>query len=161
MGNMISMDTGLRALGIDYELEQTKMRDEQQRAEEIAMDDQEDAARVEEIQASMYSPVPGTQQLMAAQQAAAGGGAPAGGGMPPAGGAPTGPQPTQGGGVNDLWDQAQQEAQRIIASPNRQSELINLSKTNPELHSFVKTIIEQMENQAGQQGKAMLRQGQM
>jgi hypothetical protein len=163
MGNMISMDTGLRALGIDYELEQTKMRDEQQRAEEIAMKDQEDAARVEEIQASMYSPVPGTQQLMMAQQATAGGGAPAGGGMPPTGGAPTGPQPTQGGNIGELWEQAQGEAQRIIALPpeQRRSELINLSKNNPELHSFVKTFIEQMENQAGQQGKAMLRQGQM
>lgn len=160
MGNMISMDTGLRALGIDYELEQTKMRDEQQRAEEIAKKDEENTAKADEIEASMYSPVPGTQQLMAAQQGGAGGGAPAPAGAPM--GAPGGaPSESGSADTNDLWQQAQVEAQRIMTSPNRQSELINLSKTNPELHSFVKTIIDQMENQAGQQGKQMARQGQM
>ena len=160
MGGMISMDTGLRALGIDYDLEQTKMRDEQQRAAEIAADDEEDNARAEELKASMYSPQPGTTKLMAAQQPP-GGGAPApapGGAVPPTGG---------GGGqaadINALWDQAQQMASQIISEPpeQRRSDLINLSKTNPELHSFVKTCIDQMENQAATQGKAMARQGQM
>ena len=164
MGGMISMNTGLRALGIDYDLEQTKMRDEQQRAAEIAADDEEENARAEQLKASMYSPQPGTQKLMAAQQAQMGGasgGAPApapGGAVPPPGG---------GGGqapdINALWEQAQQMAQQIMQEPpeQRRSDLINLSKTNPELHSFVKSTIDQMENQAATQGKAMARQGQM
>lgn len=163
MGGVISMDTALRPLGIDYELEQTKLRDEQQRAAELAQKDQEASMKADELKASMYSPQPGTQQLMAAQGMGA---APAGGGAPAVdGGAPAGPAApgTGAADINSLWDQATQMAQQIMTLPaeERRSQLINLSKTNPMLHDCVKGILDKMENQAATQGKAMARQGQM
>lgn len=163
MGGVISMDTALRPLGIDYELEQVKLRDEQMRAAEIAQHDQEDSAKADEIKASVYAPQPGTSQLMAAQQGgAAGAPPPAGGGMPPMGGGGAVPG-TGAADINGMWDQAMQMAQQLLTMPEseRKSQLINLSKTNPQLHSFVKSQLEQMERQAAQQGKVMARQGQM
>ena len=153
----------LRPLGIDFELEQTKLRDEQQRADEIAKKDQKDMAKADELEASMYSPQPGTQQLMAAQQ----GGAPAGGGPAPMSGGMGAPPPsvpgTSAADINGLWDQAAQMAQQLLTmqESERKSQLINLSKTNPMLHSFVSTQLKQLEEQAGQQGKVLARQGQL
>ena len=166
MGGVISMDTALRPLGIDYELEQTKLRDEQQRAAEIAKKDEKETMKADELEASMYSPQPGTPQLMAAQQATAGGEAPAGGAPMPAGGALPGGGAAPGTGaadINAMWDQAQQMAQQLMTMPEseRKSQLINLSKTNETLHAFVKGILDKMENRAATQGKVMARQGQM
>lgn len=163
MGGVISMDTALRPLGIDYELEQVKLRDEQLRAAEIAQKDEEDTAKADELKASIYRPQPGTQQLMAAQ---GGGAAPAGGAPMPAGGALPGGGAVPGTGaasIDSLWDQAQQMAQQLMTMPDseRRSQLIDLAKTNPPLHADVKAILDQMENQAKQQGLNMARQGQM
>lgn len=167
--HQISMDTALRALGIDYELEQTKLRDEDQRNAEIAQDEQEEAARAEELQNGMYSPQPGVDALMALQQQQQGmgqapmGGAPAGPGAPMSPGAQGVAAGPGGGDINSLWDQATQTAQQIMTEPpeQRRSDLIALSKDNPTLHAFVKAQIDQMEQQAATQGKAMMRQGQM
>ena len=80
-----------------------------------------------------------------------------GGGMPP---------PAGGGGqaadIEQLWAQAEQTAPQIMTAPpsERRSMLINLSKENPQLHAFVKTIIEKTEQQAGQQGVNAVREGQ-
>lgn len=96
------------------------------------------------------------------------------GGMPPEGGAPGGMPPGPGmappgvpptGGEADieaLWSQAEQMAEQIRTAPadQRKSQLINLKKTNPALHAFVKQIIESTEQQAAQQGVAASRNPQ-
>ena len=54
-------------------------------------------------------------------------------------------------------------APQILTAPasERRSMLINLSKENPQLHAFVKSMVEKMEQQAGQQGVNAAREGQM
>ena len=63
-------------------------------------------------------------------------------------GAPTGGAPAGGGGTTEqIWQEAMQRAQQLYnAPPNvRRSELVNLKATNPQMHSFVKSFLEQME----------------
>jgi len=54
-------------------------------------------------------------------------------------------------------------AQQLLTAPasERRSALINLGKQNPHLHAFVKSILEKMEQQAGQQGINAAREGQI
>lgn len=163
LGGEISKTTGLRPLGIDYASEQLLLRDESDRQQKLDEQKQKQEEVRGELQGAMAAPPPGVDKLMMQQQGA--GGAPAGGpppmgGMPPAGGG-------SGGGsaadIEQLWAEAEAAAPQIMTAPpeQRRSMLINLSKTNPPLHSFVKTIIDKMEQQAGQQGKAAARQGQI
>lgn len=174
MGGEISKETGLTPLGIDYAAEITKKMDEAERQLELDQKMQEIQGRADELRSAMMTPTPGVMQLQQMDQQMAGaagaagippmqsgGGAPPpmGGGAPPAGG-PGGGQPAD---IDQLWAQAQQMAQQIMTMPaeQRRSQLINLSKTNPPLHAFVKRLIDQQEEQAAQQGIAAARQGQM
>ena len=84
--------------------------------------------------------------------------------MPPPSGPP--PQGAAGGApadIEQLWAQAESMAPQILTAPasERRSMLINLSKENPQLHAFVKSMVEKMEQQAGQQGVNAAREGQM
>lgn len=160
IGGTLSMDTGLRPLGVTYELEQVKKRDEEMRQLKLDMEFQQQMEAQQELQGVMAEPQPGVMALAQQQQMQAEGmGAMPDAAAPPQGGG-GGEQPAD---VDQLWAQAEQMAQQIISAPpeERRSMLINLSKTNPQLHAFVKRIIEQAEQQAGQQGVAALRQGQM
>jgi hypothetical protein len=67
-------------------------------------------------------------------------GAGAGGGL---GGA------AQPGTPEQMWQQANDIANQLYAAPPnvRRSQLVNLKSTNPQMHSFVKSILEQMEQQ--------------
>lgn len=166
MGNAISFDTAFRPLGIDYGAEVTKMMDEQTMQAEMAQKSQEKMQAAEELRAGMSGPPTGSTQLMQhqeAQMAQMQGGAPQQGGAPgmappPGGGAP--PQDGSGGAdLEGVWAEAEQAAEqiRVLPSDQRKSQLINLKKTNPPLHAFVKQIIETTEQQAGQQGVAASR----
>lgn len=180
MGGEISKETGLRPLGIDYAAEITKKMDEADRQLELDQRMQEIQGRADELRSVMTTPTPGVmavqqhEQQTAAAAGAAGvppmqagpgmapppmGGAP-GGAPGGAGGAPGGGQPAD---IDQLWAEAQNMAQQIMTMPaeQRRSQLINLSKTNPPLHAFVKRLIDQQEQQAAQQGIAAARQGQM
>jgi len=158
VGGSISMGTGLAPLGVDYGLEQIRMRDE--RARQLRLDEEiqrQEESRAE-LQGAMREPHPGAQRL--AQQQQQGGAPPRG--MPSSAATP----PAEGGApadVDQLWAQAEELAPQIMTAPpeERRSMLINLSKTNPQMHAFVKKMIEQMEQQAGQQGVAAARQGAM
>lgn len=159
IGGTISMDTGMRPLGIDYELEQVKKRDEEARQLEMDMEFQRQMEARQELQGVMSEAPPGVEAIMRQRQQAE-----EGMGQLPN---PAQPAASSGGGqaadVEQLWGQAEEMASQIITAPpeERRSMLINLSKQNPQMHAFVKKIIEQQEQAAGQQGKAALRQGQM
>lgn len=171
MGDAISMDTGMRPLGIDYSVEMHKKQDERNMQMEMEKQNQIAMAAADELSAGMSEPPAGSDKLMQFQEAKM---MQAQGGMPPAGGAPGGMPPGPGmappgvpptGGEADieaLWSQAEQMAEQIRTAPadQRKSQLINLKKTNPALHAFVKQIIESTEQQAAQQGVAASRNPQ-
>ena len=161
MASVISKGTALRPLGIDYESEQLLMRDEADREQKLGEEKQVSEEKRGELQGAMVESQPGVGQLMAAQQ---GGMPPGGAPMPPPSGPP--PQGAAGGApadIEQLWAQAESMAPQILTAPasERRSMLINLSKENPQLHAFVKSMVEKMEQQAGQQGVNAAREGQM
>ena len=171
MGGEISKETGLSPLGIDYASEITKKMDEADRQLERDQKMQEVQAKSDELKSAMMTPTPGVMQLQQMDQQMAGAAGAAGvppmqsaGGPPPmgGGGAPGG-EGGQPADIDQLWAQAQEMAQQIMTMPpeQRRSQLINLSKTNPPLHAFVKRLLDQQEEQAAQQGIAAARQGQM
>ena len=49
--------------------------------------------------------------------------------------------------MQELAVQAEDMAQQLYASPNRRSQLIELGKTNPELHALVKAKLSKMDSQ--------------
>ena len=67
---------------------------------------------------------------------------PAGPGAAPMGGG-------QPGTPEQMWEEANQMAQQLYNAPSnvRRSQLVNLKANNPQMHSFVKSILEQMEQQ--------------
>jgi hypothetical protein len=85
-------------------------------------------------------------------------------GQPMPGGLPTGQPP---GSPSSTIEETEAQAQQIAGQMQtmemsaRHSQLIAMKKDNPMLHARVKTILEEKENQAGQQGKQAVRQGQM
>lgn len=156
MGGQVSKQTGLKAVGRDYfeevrrQMEEAKFEAKQQ-AE--ATEDMDNAAMMQQM---------GQPQDPNAQGGApAGAGAPAGqaaagqaAAMPTVPGKPTTPEEMQG--------KAQQLAQQILSMPESQkdSELINLKKTDPVMHSLVKAQIDDIRRQAQTAGGAMMMQQQ-
>ena len=55
----------------------------------------------------------------------------------------------QPGTPEQMWDEANQMAQQLYNAPSnvRRSQLVTLKANNPQMHSFVKSILEQMEQQ--------------
>lgn len=166
MGGQVSKQTGLRSVGINYFDETRKQMGEQKFEAEMQNELQEDL----EQQGQM-------DQMGQQQNQMAGGGAPSAGGMPP----PQGGDPSQGGGLppgsagvmagqptipnkpttpEEMLGKAQQLAQQILSMPEAQkdSELIQLKKTDPTMHSLVKSQIEDIRRQAQTAGGSMLMQ---
>jgi hypothetical protein len=167
MGGQVSKQTGLRSVGINY-FDETKRQMEEQ---EFEAEQQNKLQENLEQQAQMNQM--GDQQ----QQAAGAGGPDAGGMMPPQG------DPSQGGAMppgseqvmaqqptipnkpttpEEMLGKAQQLAQKILSMPEAQkdSELIQLKKTDPTMHSLVKSQIEDIRRQAQTAGGSMLMQQQ-
>lgn len=148
MGGQLSKQTGLGSVGVNF-FDETKRQMEEQRFE---------AEQQNKLQAKLEQAAAMGQMAQTAQQPQGGGasgGAPqAGGGGLPQGSAnaiasqpsvpskPTTPQ--------EMMAKAQQFAQQILQMPESQkdSELINLKKVDPVMHSLVTAQIDQVKQQA-------------
>jgi hypothetical protein len=164
--NEISRDSAYRPLGIDIEQEREKILQEEDSFNKKLEEREKEMAEEESNKAMLMQPS-SSEQILAAEEAAmaaeqGGGGAPMGGGMPPM---PSPQGPVQGDmqTMEGLVAEAQKMAEQIYAMPAeaRNSALRNLKNTNDTLHAQVKSIIEDMDQQAEMQGKMMARgQGQ-
>jgi hypothetical protein len=170
--NEISRTTAYRPLGIDMKAERAKIIEEEDEFMQEQAKREKEIAKREGNSAVAQTPGPG-QTILAKQEAAmaAQGG---GGGMPMPGGAPVSPMAGGGGidpamlqqqpqSIEELVQQAEMLASQILTmdSMARKSTLNSIKKSNEVLHAQVTSILQSMEQQAGQQGVAMARQGQM
>jgi len=173
---VISRHTAFKSLGIDPDYERERMHEEAAKDAEAAKEDEKEQANAGMLEEQIVTPPPMTMQTMEATMAeegaapgapgvAPGGGGPSMGGAAasPAGGAAMGDMGGSISTIDDLMGQAQEIAAQVMQmEPSaRNSFLRNLGKQNEALHGQVKQELEKMENQAGQQGKVMARQGQM
>jgi hypothetical protein len=154
---VISKTEVLQSLGVDFQKDLDQRMQEQKAEQEAAMDMQTQDEGAQMVQSVM--PPPGSlgvgQATMAIQATQGGGeGQPAMPGAPAAPAMPAGPQMAPMGGgqpgtPEQMWEEANNMAQQLYnAPPNvRRSELVNLKANNPQMHSFVKSILEQMEQQ--------------
>lgn len=171
-GGVISKTKILRGLGIDYE-EDMKTRINEMRKEQELMQNEDKDAQSREMISGVIPPAgfAGVNQaqsvLDAMMQAQQGGqpGAPAqpGAPMPPA--APAQPAgDTEGGGaaLGSIWQQAQDEANRMYTLPpdERRRELVNMKTTNPELHAAVVQNLRNMKQEVASQAVAQSQQPQ-
>lgn len=172
-GGLISKTDVLKRLGVDFNKDLDQRMQEQKAEQEAAMKMQTQDEGAQMVQSVM--PPPGSlgvgQAQMAIQGAMGGGeGAPAAPGMPAAPGAPAGGgfggMAAMGGGQpgtpEQMWQQATDLANQLYAAPPnvRRSELVNLKATNPQMHSFVKSILQQMEQQVSSDAVAQSKQPQ-
>jgi hypothetical protein len=173
MGGQISKGTGLKSVGLDY-MEETKRTLEEERI-------------YAEEQTKMQKEMEQSQQMDMLAQSAGGvtgagnTGASAGmdpamqqGGAPPGGapGAPPNPvdqflaarqnSPNVPRTPEDLQAQAQLIAQQVLSLPEGQkdSQLIKLKRSDATMHALVKSIIDDIRQQAQTQGGAMIMQQQ-
>ena len=170
---MISQDTVLGTIGLDYKEEQKKTLQEQQFMAEEAAKTQ--SAQQEMEMTSSVLPPAGSVGVGAAQynmelvqqqnmpQAPGGAmppeaaGAPAGGGMPAM---PAGLENSRSAGVEQLFQQAQQTAEEIFnigitqGSGARRSALVKLKAQNPDLHAQVTAILKQRDQDTASQAVA-------
>lgn len=169
---VISKHTAFKAIGVDPDYERERMKEEAAMDEEDAEETAKEQDKANMLKEQMATPPPMTVESMQQMQAQQGGAAAPTGdpsmGAPAAQGAPG----TPGSGaasmgqihtIDDLMAQADQLAQQVLTMDpsSRTSFLLQLGKDNQPLHAQVKQSLEKMENQAGQQGKIMARQGQM
>jgi hypothetical protein len=167
MGQQISKSTGLKSVGLDYDEETKRMLDEERiYAEEQGkmQKEMEQSQQMDLLAQSAGAPGgigdPGAGATgMAPQQA---------GMMPSAPGLPPNPvdqfimqrqnSPNVPRTPEDLQAQAQQIAQQVLTLPESQkdSQLIKLKKSDPTIHALVKSIIDDIRQQAQSQGGAML-----
>jgi len=175
----ISQTTGLKSVGLAFEDEQAQMLEEEKFVAEKSTETQE------EMEAMGMGDLMASGQMAAGDPAAAGGdpaamgGAP-GGAPPAAGGAPAAP-PVAGGAPVDpvqaviaMLPQGQNQrispqemlsnasviAQQLFAMPEGQkdSALRQIKNRAPHIHQLVKSQLETMRQQAGNQGVAMAQQ---
>lgn len=164
-GQMIARTPVLKKYGIDFD-DDIKMRVKEQQQENDAMlEQQQDQENTEMVQ-SVIPPAaaPGIGQAQAniqqmMQQAQGGQPAgPEGPAAPAAPGAPMDPamagtpmpfntNQSQAASVEQLMTDAQQLAQQLYNAPDRQSQLAQLKKTNPQMHAFVTQFLEDMQGQ--------------
>ena len=156
-GGVIAKTNVLKRLGVDFNKDLDQRMQEQKAEQEAAMKMQTQDEGAEMVQSVM--PPPGSlgvgqaQMNMQAMMGGGGEGAPAMPGAPAAPAAPMGapaggmPAGAGGAGMEQVWQEAMERAQQLYnAPPNvRRSELVNLKATNPQMHSFVKSFLEQME----------------
>ena len=179
MGQQVSGQTGLDSVGLNWKSEQRKIADEARIQQEMMARQQEEAEQAGMAQQVSQGIDPATGappgQAPAGDPAAAGGGAPPAGG----GGAMTGPEAAQGGGMpvsqyiqsmgpnamttpQDLQSAGEMLAQELLGLPEGQkdSQLRELKQANPTLHAIVREKMDDMRQQARQQGGDMLMQQQ-
>ena len=182
-GGLISNDTVLKTVGLDFKQQQhKKMQEEQYTTQESA----KMQAQMQQMQMSQsVLPPAGSQGIGAAQynmqmvqQANMPQDPAAAGGAPPPSGAPMPPgasMPPQAGGgapmpagsnnsrtvvLQQLFQQAQAKAQEIFdigrtqGAGARRSALVNLKATNPQLHAQVKAVLQNMDQQTASQAVA-------
>lgn len=157
---VIAKTNVLKRLGVDFNKDLDQRMQEQKAEQEAAMEMQTQDEGQQMVQSVM--PPPGSlgvgQAQMAIQAGQGGEGAPAGPAMPAGPAAPMGAESMQMGGTpgggqpgtpEQMWQQASDMASQLYnAPPNvRRSQLVNLKATNPQMHSFVKSILSQMEQQ--------------
>jgi hypothetical protein len=176
MGQQLSGHSGLKAIGYDWETEQSLIAAEARKQQEIQ------ARQQEEMEQAGFAAEVAKGNNPNAAAAQPGGGAQ--GGAPPQGGAPQGGQSGPGmaaaGGTpvtdyiqtmgpnaavtpNDLQAAAGQLAQELLGLPEgvKDSQLRQLKQFNPTLHSLTRTKMDEMRQQFRTQGGAMLQQQQM
>jgi len=160
----ISKHSAWKPIGIDPDYERERIIEEQQQDEQRQKEIALEMEKAQMMEDQVRTQPPMTQETMAAQQAEAQGGMPGGAPMP------GGPAPSAGGGgssgsasIDEMMANAEQKAAEIMSmEPSmRKSELINLKKQDEAFHAVVKQKLTDMEQQAGQQGKQMARQGQI
>lgn len=154
---VISKTEVLQSLGVDFQKDLDQRMQEQKAEQEAAMDMQTQDEGAQMVQSVM--PPPGSlgvgQAQMAIQAMQGGGeGQPAAPGAPAAPAMPAGPGAAPMGGgqpgtPEQMWEEANQMAQQLYNAPSnvRRSQLVTLKANNPQMHSFVKSILEQMEQQ--------------
>lgn len=168
-GQEISRTTAYRPLGINIRQERKLlMAEEDEFAEEQELRAKKQEERAANAEA-LRQPGPGEQILneqAAMQQGAAGPGmmgpAPGGGPMVP-GGAPAGATPSGAATLDELMMQADQVAQQLLTADHltRRQTLQEIKNSNEALHAQVKASLDRLENDAANQGKQMVRSGQM
>jgi len=158
---VISQSTALKAFNIDPDIERERLKEEARQMADEAREENAKEGKASMLDEYVQMGAPSQIPPNAAQsnmglppgQAAA----PAAGGVMPA---PAGGMAPQQGGptLDQMQADAAAEAQRLFASPTRQSELANLKKTNPTLHALVKQELKNLEqgiqSQALTQAKA-------
>ena len=151
---VISKTEVLQSLGVDFQKDLDQRMQEQKAEQEAVMDMQTQDEGAQMVQSVL--PPPGSlgvgQAQMAIQATQGGGeGQPAAPGTPAAPAMPAGPAVGGGqpGTPEQMWEEANNMAQQLYnAPPNvRRSQLVTLKANNPQMHSFVKSILEQMEQQ--------------
>lgn len=178
-GQMISKGTGLKSVGLDYEEETKRMLEEERiyaEEQERMQKEMEQAQSMKDIsqQATMMQGVgntgAGATGMPADPNAAA---AAQGGAPPPQPGAPGAPgagspvdqfmmqrqnSPNVPRTPEDLQTQAQLLANQILSLPEsvKDSELIKLKRSDPTMHALVSSIIDDIRQQAKNQGGAMM-----
>ena len=174
-GGVISKTDVLKRFGVDFSKDLDQRMQEQKAEQEAAMDMQTQDEGAQMVQGVMPPPGSlGVNQAGMAMQAAMGGGEgqPAGPAAPmgpeaPMGGAPGG-MPMGGGGTaqpgtpEQMWQEANDMANQLYAAPPnvRRSELVNLKATNPQMHSFVTSILREMEQSVASDAVAQSKQPQ-
>lgn len=173
MGGQISKSTGLKSIGLDYD-EETKRTLEEER---IYADEQTKMQKEMEQSQQMDSLSQSAQMMGGVGDPGAGAtGMPQAGmpqaGMPTAPGAAPNPvdqflmqrqnSPNVPRTPDELQSQAQLIAQQLLSLPESQkdSQLIKLKKSDPTMHALVKSILNDIRQQAQTQGGAMLLQQQ-
>jgi hypothetical protein len=161
MGGQLSKETGLATIGVKYREEVRRMNDEQVFEAEEQQKSQEEMEQAATMTQMTQPPQPG--------QPPAPGGAPAGGGQggamdPTQGtayagaiaGQPTIPNKPQS--PEEYQAKAQTLAQQILSMPETQkdSELIQLKKSDPTMHALVTSQIDDIRRQAKTVGGAQL-----
>ena len=171
-GQQVSPQTALNTFGVDDPREEIRRTFEWQRMmaeeEKDFEDDMMQAQELEQIKQEWGERSQMAQQGGAPMDPAAmgmGGAPPPGGGMPPMGGGGLGvPNEDALSTPESMQGEAQRLAEEIISmeASARRSALIELKKSNEVLHALVRQRIEDMEQDAKQQGVTMMRQqGQM
>ncbi len=171
-GSVIAKTNVLKRLGVDFQKDLDQRMQEQKAEQEAAMERQTQDQGQQMVQSVMPPPGSlGVNTAGMAMQAAQGGGE----GQPAGPAAPAGPEAPMGapagGGMGgaaqpgtpeQMWQQANDMANQLYnAPPNvRRSELSNLKATNPQMHSFVTSILREMEQQVASDAVAQSKQPQ-
>jgi hypothetical protein len=179
--NQVSRASGLKSVGLDFEQETRQRMDEEKFLAEESRKTQEelDAAGLGEQMAAGSMPgaggAPGgAQDPNAAAQGGQGQPAQGGqGGAAQVGGSPTGTSDPVAGvmallpqselqqiSLTDLYGLSQQVAEQVygLQSGQRISALRQIKQRNEAVHGLVKSRLEQLDQQASQQGKAVAQQ---